>query len=216
LAAGQFAAAEYVAPVIPIVITIPIVLLSRRLLGPDGTRSVFQGAGILATVVVVALAALTAVHPSAGEYLVGRDDAQSVASANRVAAYLHDHTKSSDEILALWAQPATVAADRDLVPPVTFSLFSYEDLSNRRADALHYVNQTRLREIIESRRPAAIVLTDVDRTFFGFAGSLSPRRTDPSPILDAVADGYHKVHSDVGLGVNGPTRVDVYLRDGRP
>jgi peptidoglycan/LPS O-acetylase OafA/YrhL len=216
LAAGQFAAVEYVAPVIPIVITIPIVLLSRRLLGPDGTHPVFHGAGIVATVVVVALAALTAVHPSAGEYLVGRDDAQSVASANRVAAYLHDHTSASDEILALWAQPATVAADRDLVPPVTFSLFSYEDLSNARADALHYVNQTRLREIIESRRPAAIVLTDVDRTFLGFAGSLSPRRTDPSPILDAVADGYRKVHSDVGLGVNGPTRVDVYVRDSRP
>ncbi len=79
----------------------------------------------------------------------------------------------------------------------------------------HYVNQARLVQVIESGRPAAIVLTDVDRTFFNFRGSLSDKHTDPRRIEDALAEHYRKVHSDVGLGVNGPTNVDVYLRNDR-
>ncbi|MFI5052772.1 MAG: hypothetical protein ACHQDE_00295 [Acidimicrobiia bacterium] len=209
---AEFAPVEYAAPVIPLVVTIPTILLSRRLLGPLGTRPTFRGAGIAASVGVVALAALTFVHPSAGEYLVDRGAPDSVGVANRVAAYVRDHTRPSDEVLALWAQPATLASDRDLVPDTSFGLFSYEDLSTARARALHYVNKQRLLEIIESRRPAAIVLTDVDRTFFNFKGSYSDRHTDPHAITNAVTANYRRVHSDVGLGVNGTTNVDVYLR----
>ncbi len=73
LTAGQFAPVEYAAAVIPMVITIPVILLSRRFLGPDGTAPVFRGAAIGAAVVVVVLAVLTVVHPSVREFVVDRD-----------------------------------------------------------------------------------------------------------------------------------------------
>ena len=161
------------------------------------------------------LGVVTVVHPGVGEFVVDRDSPESIAAANRVAAFVRDHTKPSDEVLALWGQPATLASGRDLVPSATFGLFSYEDLTDDEARALHYVNQDRLVRVIESGRPAMIVLTDVDRTFFNFPGSLSNKRTDPRRIERAIAANYTKVTSDVGLGVNGPTNVDVYVRNDR-
>jgi len=77
------------------------------------------------------------------------------------------------------------------------------------------VNRRQLRSIIESRRPALIVLTGVDDLVFGFRGSLSDRPADRGDLAAALASGYHKVHSDVGLGINGPTNVDVYRRNDR-
>ena len=79
------------------------------------------------------LGVVTVVHPGVGEFVVDRDSPESVAAANRVAAFVRDHTKPSDEVLALWGQPATLASGRDLVPSATFGLFSYEDLSDDEA-----------------------------------------------------------------------------------
>jgi len=215
LTPGQFAPVEYAAAVIPLVITIPVILISRRLLGPDGTVPAFRGAALAGVAVVVVLGVVTVVHPGVGEFVVHRDSPESIAAANRVAAFVRDHTKPSDEVLALWGQPATLASGRDLVPSATFGLFSYEDLSDDEARALHYVNQDRLVRLIESGRPAMIVLTDVDRTFFNFPGSLSNKRADPRRVERAIAANYTKITTDVGLGVNGPTNVDVYVRNDR-
>ena len=99
-------------------------------------------------------------------------------------------------MLALWGQPATLASGRDLVPSVTFGPFSDEDLTDDEARVLHYVNQDRLVPVIESCRPAMIVLTDVDRTFFNFPGSLSSKRADPRRIKRAIAANYTKVTSN--------------------
>jgi len=215
LTPGQFAPVEYAAAVIPLVITIPVILISRRLLGPDGTVPAFRGAALAGVAVVVVLGVVTVVHPGVGEFVVHRDSPESIAAANRVAAFVRDHTKPSDEVLALWGQPATLASGRDLVPSATFGLFSYEDLSDDEARALHYVNQDRLVRLIESGRPAMIVLTDVDRTFLNFPGSLSNKRADPRRVERAIAANYTKITTDVGLGVNGPTNVDVYVRNDR-
>jgi hypothetical protein len=216
LPAGQFASVEYAAPVVPVVITIPVILLSRRLLGAIGTAPSFRGAAVVGTAAVAGVALLTIVHPSARDFLVDRGSPASVGAANRVGEYLREQTRADDEVLALWGQPATLTSGRDLVPDVTFGLFSYEDLSTRRARALHYVNHERLIQVIESGRPAAIVLTDVDRTFLNFRGSLSTRRADASEVLAALDGRYHKVRSDVGLGVYVPSTIDIYLRDDRP
>jgi hypothetical protein len=217
LPAGQFAPVEYAAPVIPVVIAIPVILLTRRIFADDlhglAVRSVVAvGAGVL----VVLLGVLTAVHPSARGYFVSEGAPESVAAANRVAGYVKANTVPGDEVLALWGQPATYTADRELVQGVTFGAFSYEDLTSQDAKAYSYVNRRQLRSIIESRRPALIVLTGVDEGLvFGLRGSLSNRPADRGFLARALADGYHKVSSDVGLGVNGPTNVDVYLRNDR-
>jgi hypothetical protein len=215
LPAGQFAAVEYVAPVVPVVIAIPVILVTRRLFAPDGRPAVRTAVVVGAGVLVVLLGILTAVHPSARGYFVAEGAPESIAAANRVAGFVKANTRPGDEVLALWGQPATYAADRDLVPDATFGVFSYEDLTSKDAKAYRYVNRAQLRSIIESRRPAMIVLTVVDDLVFGSRGSLSDRRADRADLLDAVNAGYHKVHSDVGLGINGSGNVDVYLRNDR-
>jgi hypothetical protein len=213
LPAGQFAPVEYAAPVIPVVIAVPVILIARRLFTADDRLAVGPALAVGAGALVVLLAVLTAVHPSARGYFVTEGAPKSVAAANRVAGYVKANTAPGDEVLALWGQPATYAADRDLVPGVTFGAFSYEDLSSPDAQAYHYVNRGQLRSIIESRRPTLIVLTGVDDLVFGLRGSLSNRHADRADLATALAAGYHKVHSDVGLGINGATNVDVYRRN---
>jgi hypothetical protein len=215
LAAGQWAPIEYAAPAVPVIVTMSIVTVFRSCFGPEGTRSTTRWAPLAVGAAVLALAVLTVVHPGASGYLVGNGAPESVAAANRVADYVRAHTRPSDRVLALWGQPATLAADRDLVHDATFGVFSYEDLSTRRARDLHYVNQQRLAALLDARTPAAVVLTDIDRFLFDYRGSLSRRRADPDVILDALERGYRKVHSATGWGTDRPITVDVYLRDDR-
>ena len=214
LPAGQWqgAAIEYVVPVVPVVLTMTIVLVFRWCFGPNGTRPAFRFAPIAVGAAVVALAALTVFHPSARGFLVDDGSPGSVAAANRVADVVQEHTSPGDEVLALWAQPATVSSDRDLVDDVTFGIFSYQDLSTERARDLHYVNQARLVDLLDSRRPAVVVMTELDRVLFNYRGSLSQRRTDPNTIPAALGRNYRKVYSDSIWGTNEPTPVDVYVR----
>ena len=214
LPAGQWqgAAIEYVVPVVPVVLTMTIVLVFRWCFGPNGTRPAFRFAPIAVGAAVVALATLTVFHPSARGFLVDSGSAGSVAAANRVADVVKERAGPDGEVLALWAQPATVSSDRDLVDDVTFGIFSYQDLSTERARDLHYVNQQRLVEILDARRPAVVVLSELDRVLFNFRGSLSRRRTDPDTIPAALDRNYRKVYSDSIWGTNSPTPVDVYVR----
>jgi len=215
LLAGQWAPVEYAAPVVPVAVAMTIVLVFRWCFGPSGTRPAFRLAPLAVGGAVLALAVLTAFHPSASGYLVGDATPGTIAAADRVAGYLRTHTKPSDEVLALWGQPATFAADRDLVRDATFGIFSYEDLTTHQAKDLHYVNQRRLVELLESGTPAAVVVTDLDRVLFGRRGSLSNRHTDPDAIPNALTHRYRKMYSDTTWGTDGPIGVDVYLRDDR-
>ncbi|MEX1007238.1 MAG: hypothetical protein WD271_05270 [Acidimicrobiia bacterium] len=215
LVAGQWAPIEYVAPVVPVVAAMATVLVFRWCFGPSGTRPAFRLAPLVVGGAVLALAVLTIFHPSARGYLVDDATPGTIAAADRVADYVSAHTDPSDEVLALWGQPQTLAADRDLVHDATFGIFSYEDLNTRHAKELHYVNQRRLVDLLESGTPAAVVLTDLDRMLFDFRGSLSHRRTDPDTIPSALARHYRKVYSDTGWGTDGPIGVDVYLRNDR-
>jgi hypothetical protein len=215
LVTGQWAPVESAAPVIPVILAMSIVLVFRWCFGPEGTHPATRWAPVAVAAGVLALAVLTVVHPSASGYIVRRDAPESVAAANDVADYVRAHTMPSDRVLALWGQPATLDADRDLVDDATLGVFSYEDMSTRRARDLHYVNQERLAALLDARTPAAVVLTDVDRFLFDYRGALSLRRADPRVILDALERGYRKVHSATGWGTDRPITVDVYLRNDR-
>jgi hypothetical protein len=215
LPAGQWGAVEYLTPIVPVLVTMAVVLVSRWCLGASGHDPAFRFAPAVVGVGVVALAALTVFHPSARGFLVDDGAPGSIAAANRVADFVQSHTNGSDQVLALWGQPGTVSSDRDLTPDATFGLFSYEDFTTPRARALHYVNQQRLVDILESRRPAAVVMTALDRVFFNFRGTLSQRRADPTVIPGVLARNYHKAYSDMTWGTNAPTVVEVWLRNVR-
>ena len=215
LPAGQWAPIEYGTPLVPLAITMASILVFRWAFGPSGSSSSFRAAPFVVGGAVVALAVLTVFHPTARGYFVGDSTPGSIAAANRVASYIRAHTESGDTVLALWGQPATVAAHRDLTRNVTFGLFSYEDMTTERANALHYVNQQGLVRMLESGKPAAVVLTDLDRAFFNFRGALSNRPADPTTIPDALEGRYRKTYSDVGWGTDAPIQVDVYLRNDR-
>jgi hypothetical protein len=215
LPAGQWAPVEYATPVIPVGVTMAIVCVFRWADTKRASdRDSVQWVGAALTAGIIGLAALTIIQPSARGYLVSDVNPGSIARSDQVAEVVEQQTPPGGQVLALWGQPGTVAADRDLTASATFGIFSYEDLSTPRARALHYVNQTRLLRIIEARQPDTIVLTDVDRAIFSFRGALSFRRTDPQLVPAAVDRGYRKVYSTQVWGVDTPVNLDVYVRRG--
>jgi hypothetical protein len=214
LVSGEWAPAEYLTPFVPPLVAVSVIVIAQavRLDEPRAsTRRVVVAFGIG----VLALAVLTAVHPGIGEYVTDSGDAESVAAANRVGAYVHDHTKSGDQVLTLWAQPAGLVSTRDQVPGVTVGLFSYQDLTTTDAHDLHYVNAAILGRILREGRPAAVVIAGIDRGILGLAGTYSSRHASAVRVLAQLSQHYRVVHHDVGLGVGGASEVDVYLRSDR-
>jgi hypothetical protein len=212
LGAGQFAPIEYAAAIVPPLLVVTIVPLARWGFGPNGSEPAAPWVPVVAVVGVVGLAILTVVTPSVSEYRVSRGEPGSVAAANRVAEFVADNTTSSDDVLALWGQPSAVASDRDLTPDVTLGLFSYEDLSDDEARDYHYVNQARLAEILESGRPAAVVLTDLDRVFLGLQGTLSDESADAEVVLEPLRRNYRLAYTDETWGTNSAVPLQVFLR----
>ena len=147
LVAGEWAPVEYATPLVPALLTVTVIMLTHALRPADGwaTR---RGIAVVAGVAVAALAVSTVFHPGAGEYFTGSDNPGSVAAANRVGEYLADNTRSGDEVLTLWAQPAGLVSGRDNVPGVSMGLFSYEDLTTADALDLQYVNAELLRRTL--------------------------------------------------------------------
>ncbi len=214
LFAGEWAPVEYFSPVVPALLAVSIIVIARALglHDPDHARPAWLG--VFAAGVVV-LAAVTLFHPGVSDYFTSSSDPGSVAAANRVGEYLHDHTRSGDEVLTMWAQPSGLVSTRDQVPGVTVGPFSYEDLPTAKARDLHFVNSTLLRGMLRAGRPAAVVITDIDRLVLGFTGTYSSHHADPRAVLGALDAHYHLAHRDVGFGTSGPIGVDVYLRNDR-
>ncbi len=211
LVAGEWAPVEYASPVIPSLVTVTVIMLTRAL-RPVGGWSARRDLGIVAGVAVAALAISTLFHPGAGEYFTAADNPGSVDAANRVGDYLAAHTRSGDEVLTLWAQPAGLASGRDNVPGVTMGLFSYEDLTDEQALDFHYVNTDRLQRTLRDGRAAAVVITGVDDTTFHSTGTFSRAPQDPAEVLDALSPKYRLARRATGWGPYGPVPVRIYLR----
>lgn len=210
LPAGQFAPVEYAAPIVPVLfaVTVPVLL---RSIGPIVTTRFRRGLafGALALTIAVAL-----VHPAPWDYLVRPESSGGVLHQQDVGALVRGHTRDGDQVLAMWAQPIVLASGRNFAPDVTLGPFSYEDLTDARARRLHYVNADLLRNLLESERPAAVVLTDIDRLVLRFQGTLSQAREDPTAVLDALDMHYRSVASTTVWGIDGPVNAEVYIRRG--
>jgi len=94
-------------------------------------------------------------------------------------------------------------------------VFSYEDLTLQEASDYHFVNREMLRTMLRQRKPAAVVFTGVDQLVFSFQGSFSPVPADPDEILGELDGRYHLVETTRTWGVNEPTWVKIYVRNGR-
>ncbi len=214
LVSGEWAPVEYASPVIPSLLAVTVIVLTHAL-RPEGGWNAHRALGIVAGVAVAALAVSTVFHPGPAEYFTGPDNPGSINAADRVGDYLNAHTRSGDEVLTLWAQPAGLASGRDNVPGITMGLFSYEDLTTQQALDFHYVNTDRLRRTLRDGRAAAVVLTGVDDTIFHSTGTFSRVPQDPAEVLDALSPRYRLAHRAVGWGPYGPVPVRIYLRTDR-
>ena len=126
--------------------------------------------------------------------------------------FLAAETRPEDEVLALWSLDAVVVADRRSVPEVSLGLFSYWDLPTARARDLHFLNPELLLELVRTARPAAVVLTDLDRGTLRRAGVVSKRPGAPEPIFAALERRYTRAFTGSGFGMSEPVTVEVYLR----
>ena len=214
LVGGEWASVEYFTPVIPALLAVTVVMLVHALrpeAGWDASRAL---AGV-ATVAVAAVAVTTLVHPGVSQYFTSPGDVGSVQQAGRIADVLRDHTRDGDLVLTMWAQPSGLESGRDQVDGVTMGVFSYEDLTLQEASDYHFVNREMLRTMLRQRKPAAVVFTGVDQLVFSFQGSFSPVPADPDEILGELDGRYHLVETTRTWGVNEPTWVKIYVRNGR-
>ena len=214
LVGGEWASVEYFTPVIPALLAVAVVMLVHAL-RPEAGWAVSRVLAAGAAIAVTAVAVTTLVHPGVSEYFTSPDDAGSVQQAGRIADVLRAHTRDGDLVLTMWAQPSGLESGRDQVDGVTMGVFSYEDLTLQEAHDYHFVNRAMLRTMLRQRKPAAVVFTGVDQLVFGFQGSFSPVPADPDEILGELDGRYHLVETTRTWGVNAPTWVKVYVRDGR-
>jgi hypothetical protein len=210
LLAGQWAPVEYFTPNVPALLASLAMILGPAWATLPAARR--RLGGVMAAVGVAALALSTTFHPSAREYYASPDDPDAVAAAEDLGDFVRGHVSPGDPVLALWAQPVQLESGRGNVDGVSVGLFSYEDVSTTRARDVHFVNKRLLADLLEDSVPAAVVLTDVDRAFLNLRGTLSVRRSDPTRILAALERNYRPVHRSEGLGVNGTSPFDVYMR----
>jgi len=205
---------EYASPVIPVLLTVCVIMLTVAL-RPAAGWSARPALALGAALAVGALAISTLFHPGFTQYLIGPGDAGSVSATDDLGAYLRAHTRAGDEILALWAQPAEYVSGRDEVPGVTVGPFSYEDLTTPRALDLHYVNAELLARMLREGRPAAVVITGVDHLILSTRGTFSQAHADAAAVLGELDAHYRLAHRATGYGIMGPIAFDVYLRDDR-
>lgn len=209
---GQFGSVEYFVPVIPVWLGLcssVLIFVVRSRHSPRAAAAIVGGCTVL-------VASITLAHPPVARYAVGTSHPGSVASMNEVARFVREHTRPEDEILALWNQAVSVAADRDTVPGISLGIFSYTARPQAEADALHLITRGKLQEMLEERRPAAVVFSTMDFDQLRKAGTLSRTRLDRAPLLRALDANYERRFTGPGHGLTEPERVYVFLRRGSP
>lgn len=211
LVAGQFGSVEYFVPAIPVTLGMCAAVGGHLLLGPAAALPPRRAAA-LATAVGVAVCVVTLWRPSVAPFVERPGGDGTIAAIDEVAQFVRASTGPGDEILAFWAQHVAVEADRDLVPGISLGIFSYVDRPKPEAEALHSLNRGHLLALLRTRRPAAVVLSDVDLAQLRKAGTLSKRKLDPAPLLRLLEANYRLSFTGRGHGLVAPERVYVYLR----
>lgn len=213
LAASQFNPVEYAAPVYPVAVALALVVIDRFLV--DG-EIVLPGAarrwGVVVPAVAMGVAGVLRLAPS--DFVDPARSELGLPAADRLGEYVAEHTTPGGEVLALWRQDVNITADRQGVPDVSVGIFSYTDLPTARAETVHFLNLPMLLSLLEQRRPAAVVLDDLDWAVLETNGFFSAEPGDPGAVADLLEEGYelaYEQQGDSGAG-DGRERVEVWLR----
>jgi hypothetical protein len=211
--AGQFYRIEYFTPITPIVVTVSVIVIAWAIAALRQRRP-SRALPAIAVIGCVAIVATTLTYPDPLRVLTTWKGTDSVQSANAVAAYLHAHTRPDDKVLALTGLDDVYLANRQEVSNATLGLFAYEDVSDADARRLHLINQDMLVQMLQTRGPAAVVLTGLDVYLaLPLAGSMSQRPADRSRVLNALWANYHLGYQQSVHGRSGTGPTFVYLRN---
>ena len=201
---GAFFAEEYVAPLIPTIVMLSVVVVVRLCASIP-----FADFGALLVVLVFAVG----LTPHAG-YLGSPGWSGSPQALAPVTRCIDRHSSPGDHVFALVLLEAVPAAHRTPVAGTSLGVFSYEDVSTPRAKYLHILNADLVQQEIASASTGVVVLTSVDRQLLSFRGWFSQSHQDLAPIDRELARSYRPVCTfDLVRELqHQPTQTTVYAR----
>ncbi|KAA0234178.1 MAG: hypothetical protein JJLCMIEE_01914 [Acidimicrobiales bacterium] len=213
LAASQFNPVEYAVPVYPVAVALALVVIDRFLVdGEIVLPATVRRWGVIVPAVAMGVAGVLRLTPS--DFVDPAGSELGLTAADRLGDYVADHTAPGDEVLALWRQDVNITADSPGPPDVSVGIFSYTDLSTDRAESVHFLNLPMLLSLLEQRRPAVVVLDEVDWAVLERNGFFSAEPGDPGAVAALLEEGYELTYEQEGRSGTGDgrVRVEVWLR----
>lgn len=213
---ARFFAEEYVVPVVaPVLVLSVTVLVVAIRLRPAATRS-RRARTVLAGLVVVGF--VVTVFTGGHRPYLGRPGwGGNPAALAPITRCVQRHTAPGDVVYALSFEDVVLDADRKPADGVSLGMFSYHDVSTKRARELEVLNSARLAELFRSRRPKVAVLTVADIYEAKRAGFFSRKPVENLALYQAF-QAYRPVCRATVMratiyNVNRPVEVTVYARD---
>jgi hypothetical protein len=214
-AGGSFFAEEYLAPVVAPLVVVSIVILVRALANTDArTRSRRYSLAVRSVLIAgIAVTALTGGH---SDYLGLPGWKGDPAAMSAITRCVQRYSRPGDAVFALSLEEVVVEANRQPAPNVSLGMFSYQDVSTKRAQALKILNSETLGTLFMRRPPKVAVLTAADIFETQRAGWFSHHFTTNIAFYLAFR-AYHPVCRETverHVFSNVPVAVTVYARTG--
>ncbi len=201
--AGQFYRVEYFSPLVPSIVTLSVVSLCVA--SRDRAGRVWPA---VATVVIVAVSAMSIWRPSFSGLAPARGDAapQTVRDA---AAYLRASTPSGARVLSVSALAVVYEAQRVPLDGYTLGQFSYSDLGPAHARALGVTDARLLYDDVRHHRPSAVVLTN--REIYLVLTHRGAQDTRPNPLIGPFIDALRASYPRTRSFGRGRFEITVFL-----
>jgi hypothetical protein len=216
-ATAHFFAEEYLAPVIAPIVVVSCVILVRAAAARRGEaasrRFTFAIGGVVALGIVVS--AGTGGH---NKNLGAPGWSGDPAALSSLTKCVQRNSAPTDEVFALSIPEIVVDSKRLPAPGATLGMFSYEDVSTRRARQLKILNEERIGNLFLNRPPKLAVLTVDDIFETHKAGFFSKRSVSNIPLYQAFLS-YRAVCSATLVrpfaNRNHKVKVTVYAHTGK-
>lgn len=213
---ARFFAEEYVAPVVApvLVLSVTVLVVAFRLrTAPNRSRRVRAAFAAMVAAGIVVTASTGGHRPYLGRPGWGGN----LAGLAPITRCVQRHSAPGDVVYALSFEDVVLDADREPADGVSLGMFSYHDVSTKRAHELDILNSARLASLFRARRPKVAVLTLADVYEAKRAGFFSRRRVDNLDLYVAFKE-YRPVCRATVMratiyNVNRPVEVTVYARD---
>jgi hypothetical protein len=190
--------AEYLVPAITAFLPIVAIGQSRVHDALDKQARVFWQGVLLAVLILLPLTESIQHVDITGRRLP-------LAEVDDIAAFIGQHTQSTDKVLALEALSAVVNANRSVLPGLSLAQFSAQLMDTPTAQRLHVVNAAMLADAVSQKQTKVIVLTERD---FGLLDSMDLASTN---VLRRALDQSYDLAMTVQLFGQYARPVYVYL-----